>query len=253
VTTTPNLGLQKPGDDGVLDIKVIDANMDIIDGAVGDVQTGKEPAFTKNSGFNKNKSDSYSLDDSNTLATSKALKDGLATTFKTSDCYYGIGDYWITESTTNPATKWTGTTWTKVEGRMLFGANGTTYVIGSEGGLTQVTLSVANMPSHRHLVDSHGHTQSSHYHYIAKNSATTAVTSISLTNTQYLYSRTQTNGYDESYTLRGQSTEANVGKTSNNGGDNTGSASPYTNYQGSGTAFNVLNAYRAVNIWRRTA
>jgi hypothetical protein len=34
MTETANLGLQKPGDDGVLDIKVIDANMDIIDGAV---------------------------------------------------------------------------------------------------------------------------------------------------------------------------------------------------------------------------
>jgi hypothetical protein len=34
VTITTNLGLQKPGDDGILDIKIIDANMDIIDGAV---------------------------------------------------------------------------------------------------------------------------------------------------------------------------------------------------------------------------
>ncbi|MEG0645461.1 MAG: hypothetical protein RR438_09000, partial [Cetobacterium sp.] len=34
----------------------------------------KEDKFIKNSGFNKNKSDSTSLDDSNTLATSKAVK-----------------------------------------------------------------------------------------------------------------------------------------------------------------------------------
>jgi microcystin-dependent protein len=253
MTETPNLGLQKPGDNGTLDIEVIDVNMDIIDGAVAGLQDGKEPVFSKNSGFNKNKSDSYSLNDSNTLATSKALKDGLATTFKTSDCYYGIGDYWITESSTNPATKWTGTTWNKVEGKMLFGADGTTYTVGAEGGVTQVTLELVNVPSHRHHVDSHSHTQASHFHYIAKNSATTAVTSISLTDIQYMYSRTQTNGYDESYTLRGQSTEANVGKTSSNGGDNTGTAEPYTTYQGNGQAFSVLNSYRAVNIWRRTA
>ncbi|WP_319201326.1 pyocin knob domain-containing protein [uncultured Ilyobacter sp.] len=44
---------------------------------------GKENIFNKNSGFNKNKSDSFSLDDSNTLATSKALKNGLLTKLET--------------------------------------------------------------------------------------------------------------------------------------------------------------------------
>jgi hypothetical protein len=41
MTETPNLGLQKPGDNGILDIEVIDANMDIIDGAVaGKAESG---------------------------------------------------------------------------------------------------------------------------------------------------------------------------------------------------------------------
>ncbi len=204
------------------------------------IADGKEPAFVKNSGFNKNKSDSYLLDDSNVLATSKALKDGLATTFKASDCYYGIGDYWITESTTNPATKWIGTTWTKVEGRMLFGANGTTYMVGTEGGVTQVTLSVANMPSHRHQVDYHSHTQPTHNH-------------ISGTNYEFTgpYGSIASSGTRSEGLSTGGSIRRNY--TSTGGGETTGSASPYTNYQGSGTAFNVLNAYRAVNIWRRTA
>jgi hypothetical protein len=74
VEVTTNLGLKKPGDNGILDIEIIDTNMDIIDAAVAGLQDGKEPAFIKNSGFNKNKSDSYSLDDSNILATSKAVK-----------------------------------------------------------------------------------------------------------------------------------------------------------------------------------
>ncbi|WP_319370612.1 phage baseplate protein [uncultured Ilyobacter sp.] len=207
---------------------------------------GKEPAFVKNSGFNKNKSDSYSLDDSNVLATSKALKDGLATTFKISDCYYGIGDYWITESTTNPATKWAGTVWEKLEGRMLFGANGTTYLVGAEGGVTQVTLSVANMPSHRHQVDSHSHTQPTHYHETGKISGERS--------TYYVadYGYTSTSGTGSRF-YQENSVSSRFPHTSSSGGDNSGSASPYTNYQGSGTAFNVLNSYRAVNIWRRTA
>ena len=206
------------------------------------IADSKEPAFIKKSGFNKNKSDSYSLDDSNVLATSKALKDGLATTFKTSDCYYGIGDYWITESTVNPATKWTGTTWTKVEGRMLFGANGTTYILGTEGGITQVTLSLSNMPSHRHLVDAHSHTQPAHDHIQAFSSLGYSGRYGNVTGLSNQYSDVTSGGSGTS-----------GAKTSSSGGDVTGSASPYTNYQGSGTAFNVLNAYRAVNIWRRTA
>jgi microcystin-dependent protein len=126
---------------------------------------------------------------------------------------------------------------------MLFGANGTTYVVGSEGGVTQVTLSVANMPSHRHLVDSHSHTQPTHSHIspVGFNS-----------NTGFGYAEEADNSFTE---ISGNNTEGgeDLGYTSSSGGDNTGTATPYTNYQGSGTALNVLNSYRVVNIWRRTA
>ncbi len=54
MTTTPNLGLEKPGDNGILDIKIIDGNMDLIDGAIGNLNSGKEPTITKNTAFNKN-------------------------------------------------------------------------------------------------------------------------------------------------------------------------------------------------------
>jgi len=53
--TTPNLNLVKPGENGTADIKVIDQNMEIIDVWAGEKETelsGKEPKFTKNSGFN---------------------------------------------------------------------------------------------------------------------------------------------------------------------------------------------------------
>lgn len=135
MTTTPNLGLQKPGDDGVLDIKVIDANMDIIDGAVGYVQTGKEPAFTKNSGFNKNKSDSYSLDDSNVLATSKALKQGIAsiTTQQPGEiCFFSMS------SSPTGFLKANGSAISRTTYANLFNAIGTTF--GSGDGSTTFNI-----------------------------------------------------------------------------------------------------------------
>ena len=176
--------------------------------------------------------DDYTGDSSSLVASQKALSDGLSTTFKISDCYYGVGDYWITESTTNPATKWVGTTWEKVEGRMLFGADDSTYIVGAEGGVTDVTLTTDNMPSHRHQVDSHTHTQASHKHTISTHygSGASGVSSFTSGNTG-------TRTYS----------------TNSAGGDNTGSSTPYTDYQGGGSAFSILNSYRAVNIWRRTA
>ncbi|MHA5067827.1 hypothetical protein [Cetobacterium somerae] len=59
-----------------LDVNVI-IDKSVVYATMFDLEEGlnkKEDKFTKNSGFNKNKSDSTSLDDSNTLATSKAVK-----------------------------------------------------------------------------------------------------------------------------------------------------------------------------------
>ena len=168
------------------------------------------------------------IDESNIYATIQDLNEGLAR------CPYGIGDYWITENSENPATKWTGTTWEKLEGRMLFGADGVTYLVGAEGGVTQVTLSLDNMPPHRHVVDAHSHTQPTHTHGIE-----TAATSSTI------YKKRIYTSYPSA---QGSGVISEAG-----GGENTGSASPYTDYRGSATPFNVLNAYRSVNIWRRAA
>ena len=47
---------------------------------------------------------------------------------------------------------WGGvSTWVKLEGRVLLGAN-STYPVGSEGGEANVKLTIANMPSHTHRV-----------------------------------------------------------------------------------------------------
>ena len=261
---------------------------------------GGEPAFNKKSGFNKNKSDAVNSNDSNTLATSKAVKvaydrgtSGVTKAEAAQDsanaaqkkaneaytlaarCQYDIGDYWITESTTNPATKWTGTTWIKLEGRVLLGTS-SGYALGTQGGRSTVALTLANMAAHthgftgttnttgnhyhqggnhRHKVDNHIHSQPAHKHSV----------NIGRNDDGY-------GGYVS--TALGSYRGWQSGPVSSAGGENTGGASPYTNYQnpntsttgnhnhtisgttgssGSGTAFNIMNPYRVVNIWRRTA
>ena len=244
-----------------------------IGGLIKGLATDKEDKFSKNGGFNKNKSDAVNSNDSNTLATSKAVKTSYDKAIDAynlaSGCPHGIGDYWITEATSNPATKWTGTTWTKLEGRTLLGTS-SGYVLGTQGGRSTVALTLANIAAHthgfsgttnttgnhyhqggnhRHQVDNHAHTQPSHTHgYSSGVSGNGNGGSLDRAMTYY--------------------------QTSAAGGENTGGSSPYTNYQnpntsttgnhnhtisgttgssGSGSAFNIMNPYRVVNIWRRTA
>jgi len=172
-------------------------------------------------------------------------------------CFYNIGDYYITESNVNPSTRWVGTTWEKVEGRILKGVeNGGT--IGEEGGSDSVTLTTNHLPqhnhgaqigrvsAHRHTIPNHSHTNTTHSHRFpagmsnAGNGDTSRVT------------------YDDG-------TPYNIGSfaTHIGGGYSTGTASltmsssgdhSHTitiNNTGSGNSFNIENKYRKVNIWRR--
>lgn len=151
---------------------------------------------------------------------------------------HGIGDYWITESIANPATKWPGTTWAKLEGRVLLGTS-SGYALGSQGGSSTHTLTLEEMVRHRHLVDSHIHTKDIHNHYV---------------NGQNLVlGRAGRDGTFDARSSIALSNDASYYPMDGAGGENTGPAAPYTNYQGSGSAFNIMNPYRAVNIWRRTA
>lgn len=72
-----------------------------------------------------------------------------------SDCPFPINSLFFTDDANdNPATRWPGTTWTrKSKGRALFGVdeNDTDFsTAGKTGGTKTKTLSVSNLPSHRH-------------------------------------------------------------------------------------------------------
>lgn len=63
---------------------------------------------------------------------------------------YPVGSIYISVSETSPETLFGGT-WERIEDKFLLAAGGT-YAAGSTGGEEEVTLTVAQMPSHHHTV-----------------------------------------------------------------------------------------------------
>lgn len=63
---------------------------------------------------------------------------------------YPVGSYWLTEGTQNPADV-IGGVWEKVNNRFLLGAD-SEHPAGSTGGEEKHTLTVSEMPSHKHQV-----------------------------------------------------------------------------------------------------
>ncbi len=234
---------------------------------------GKEDKFAKNTAFNKN----FGTGEGQVPRGNHTHDFGTVT-----GCPIRVDQYFITEEIGNPAAVWPGTTWEKLEERVLIGAGGS-FQLKSEGGAASMALALANIPrhthsfsattstagahshtvnSHRHKVDNHSHTQPAHTHNLklatsGDDGGTNSATAVRS---------------DQNYqTIRTMSTN-NIAISS--GGDTTGGATPYTDYQspgtnstgnhphtvsgttgstGSGSSFNILNPYKAVNIWRRTA
>ena len=60
-----------------------------------------------------------------------------------------VGMILTTGSPTSPAALYDGTSWARITDRFLIGAGGN-YSLGSTGGSTAHTLTVAEMPAHSH-------------------------------------------------------------------------------------------------------
>ena len=231
-------------------------NFEKIDRKIKELDT-----FEKKTGYNLDKTDNYNQDDTNLLGTAKALKalyDALNRKIESLDlCPYKVGDVYVTTNIANPADLWSGTSWTKLEGRFLKATNSGENP-KTMGGSNSKTLTVENMPSHNHSVwinesgyhthsqDAHNHTQPAHNHGV--NNGTSV-------------------GGDPNVAVYGERGGAhNQGDgfyTRYAGGENTGGAQPYIygsgnhshsagiGYNGSGSAFDVTPAYYAVNMWIR--
>lgn len=70
----------------------------------------------------------------------------------TYDIAYPVGSIYLSVNDTSPAELFGGT-WEQLKDRFLLGA-GDTYAAGSTGGEAQHTLTVDEMPTHRHSSDS---------------------------------------------------------------------------------------------------
>lgn len=143
-------------------------------------------------------------------------------------CPFPINSIFLSLDNSNPATLFLGTTWEKQEGRFLIGSS-SSYAIGSTGGSATTTLSKANLPAIKLKTEAHIHTQPAHNHGANR------------------FNYTSRNTQGGSYSVA----DILVGGPLNAGGESTGSASPYTEQLGSGTAFNNMPPYLAVNIWKR--
>ena len=220
----------------------------------------KEPSFDKKTGFNLDKTDMFNLDDTNLLGTAKALKalyDALNRKIESLDlCPYKVGDVYVTTNTANPADLWSGTSWTKLEGRFLKATN-SGEAPKTMGGSNSKTLTVANIPSHNHSIwigengyhshsqEAHAHTQPAHTHGVP----------------QQLFP--QSMSHSSNNLVGGSRGDRGVFNTTYAGGENTGVAQPgiYGNGNhthsasigstGSGSAFDITPAYYAVNMWIR--
>lgn len=160
-------------------------------------------------------------------------------------CPFPVNSLYLSLGNENPSSLWLGTTWQKQENRFLLGA-GSSYGLNSTGGNASISLSINNMPSHRHKVDSASASISEHTHYIASS----GTSKNALTSTGYLVNYGNSDDW-ASYILRQISIPPTLGKASNSGGGTTGSFAPYTDYQGNGQSFSIMPPYLAVNIWKR--
>ena len=144
-----------------------------------------------------------------------------------------VGMIITTGSSTSPAALYDGTSWTQIKDRFLIGAGGS-YSLGSTGGSTSHTLSVAEMPAHSHSATvsssgAHTHTVSSYY-------GTGSVNMMS--DNDYTG---DSNDYRPIYPTN----------TTSSAGTHTHTAT--IGSTGSGQSFSILNPYIAKYVWYRVA
>ena len=123
---------------------------------------------------------------------------------------YPVGSIYWSSNNTNPGTLFGGT-WAQIKDKFILAA-GDSYTNGATGGAATVTLTVSNMPSHKHgftpsgkvgshkhsftpsgTVSSHNHTGPSHSHGL-KNGTANVATSTSTSITHYISQYANYNG-----------------------------------------------------------
>lgn len=157
------------------------------------------------------------------------------------DVIYPVGSIYMSMVDTDPATLFGVGTWARIsQGRMLLGADDSTYKAGATGGEATHTLTAAEMPVHSHGMDGNGN----HRHYIANTDENSGGW---LGSNGYMEHKETRNSY-ENFELYGTGRDASVGLTSNNGWHTHNIQN-----SGGGQAHNNMPPYLVCYIWQRTA
>lgn len=139
-----------------------------------------------------------------------------------------VGFIMSTGSPTSPAAQYANTSWTQIKNYFIIGAGGN-YSLGSTGGSTSHTLTVAEMPAHSH------------------SGSITAVGDHTHTLTAYTASNTYFE-YDPEY---GSYCYGVTTYTTSTDGAHTHTV--FIGYSGGGGSFSILNPYIGKYVWRRIA
>lgn len=162
------------------------------------------------------KQDLLSFDNSPALGSSNPVSStGIFQSYL--DMIYPVGTVYISTTSTSPST-FLGGTWTRIQDTFLLAA-GSTYTAGATGGEATHTLTVNEMPAHRHKPFDPFPTQDGNWFGLASSSSTGAGWSLA-------------NGSQNNKLFANH--------------PDTGSA-------GGGEAHNNMPPYLAVYVWERTA
>lgn len=160
-------------------------------------------------------------------------------------CPYAVGDVYVTTSTTNPATRWTGTTWQKIEGRFLLGTSGS-GASKATGGSNSKTIAQANLPNVKLTVNSFSVTSKDTFieslrGVLGSPSSSRGPISMPKIGENNTKLRTgASNGSDEGIFIK-----------QNQSSEISGTVSPQTSALGSGSALNITPAYYTCHMWLR--
>lgn len=137
-----------------------------------------------------------------------------------------VGMIITTGSSTSPAVLYEGTSWMQIKDRFLIGAGGS-YSLGSTGGSTAHTLTVAEMPAHGHSATNIS-SAGAHTHTVTSVYGTGSISYWGDSGSTSFGTKTYTTNSAGSH-----SHEITLGST------------------GSGTSFSILNPYIAKYVWKR--
>ena len=165
-------------------------------------------------------------------------------------CPYVVGDIYITTNSSNPSTKFLGTTWSKIEGRFLLGTS-SSQASKLTGGSMNKNISQANLPNVKLTVNSFslGRGNMDITGTWKAQALTDGANSGSFTGA--LYKTNETYGTAQSFS---SSTTGGIGlQASRSWTGTTNSASPQTNSLGNGQALDITPSYYTTHMWLRTS